>query len=119
MVEGDGIQFGKALATELSGRWTIHERFGTVSITLPQFLNLPQMHHIDVATARTEYYEYPTALPTVERSSIKKDLYRRDFTINTLAIRLNHTPGELLDYFGGRRDIKDHVIRVLHSLSFR
>ncbi len=118
MVEGDGIQFGKALAKELSGEWTIHERFGTVSIKLPKSLNLPKLHHLDVATARTEYYEYPTALPTVERSSIKKDLYRRDFTINALAIRVNRTPGELLDYFGGRRDIKDHVIRVLHSLSF-
>ena len=118
MIEGDGIQFGKALAQELSGEWIIHERFGTVSITLPASLNLPQMHHLDVATARTEYYEYPTALPTVERSSIKKDLYRRDFTINALAIRINRTPGELLDFFGGRRDIKDKVIRVLHSLSF-
>jgi len=118
MIEGDGIQFGKALAKKLSGEWTIHERFGTVSIKLPKSLNLPQMHHLDVATARTEYYEYPTALPTVERSSIKKDLYRRDFTINALAIRVNRTPGELLDYFGGRRDLKDQVIRVLHSLSF-
>jgi tRNA nucleotidyltransferase (CCA-adding enzyme) len=76
------------------------------------------MHHLDIATARTEYYEYPTALPTVERSSIKKDLYRRDFTINALAIRLNRTPGELLDFFGGRRDLKDKIVRVLHSLSF-
>jgi len=118
VIEGDGIQFGHTLAKELSGEWTIHERFGTVSITLPKSLNLPQMHHLDVATARTEYYEYPTALPTVERSSIKKDLYRRDFTINALAIRINRTPGELLDYFGGRRDLKDKVIRVLHSLSF-
>jgi tRNA nucleotidyltransferase (CCA-adding enzyme) len=112
MIEGDGIQFGKALAKELSGEWTIHERFGTVSIKLPKALHLPQMQHLDVATARTEYYEYPTALPTVERSSIKKDLYRRDFTINALAIRVNRTPGELLDYFGGRRDLKDQVIRV-------
>ena len=117
VVEGDGIQFGKTLAKELSAEWTIHERFGTVSIKLPKALNLPQMHHLDVATARTEYYEYPTALPTVERSSMKKDLYRRDFTINALAIRINRTPGELLDYFGGRRDLKDKIIRVLHSLS--
>ncbi len=118
VVEGNGIQFGKLLAKELSTDWTTHERFGTVSITLPQALSLPHMHHLDVATARTEYYEYPTALPTVERSSIKKDLYRRDFTINALAIRINRTPGELLDYFGGRRDLKSKVIRVLHSLSF-
>ncbi|MDR4461010.1 MAG: CBS domain-containing protein [Nitrospirales bacterium] len=118
VIEGDGIGFGKALAQELKAEWTIHERFGTVSLTLPKTLNIPQMHHLDVATARTEYYEYPTALPTVERSSIKKDLYRRDFTINALAIRLNRTPGELLDFFGGRRDLKDRIVRVLHSLSF-
>ena len=118
VIEGDGIRFGKALAKELQAKWTIHERFGTVSIALPDTLNIPQMHHLDVATARTEYYEYPTALPTVERSSIKKDLYRRDFTINALAIRVNKTPGELLDFFGGRRDLKDKIVRVLHSLSF-
>lgn len=118
VIEGDGMLFGKTLAGELSAEWTIHERFGTVSIKVPPTLKLPQMHHLDVATARTEYYEYPTALPTVERSSIKKDLYRRDFTINALAIRVNRTPGELLDFFGGRRDIKDKVVRVLHSLSF-
>jgi tRNA nucleotidyltransferase (CCA-adding enzyme) len=118
VVEGDGIQFGQTFARELAAEWRIHERFGTVSITLPDSLRLPQMDHLDVATARSEYYEYPTALPTVERSSIKKDLYRRDFTINALAIRINRTPGELLDYFGGRRDIKDKIIRVLHSLSF-
>ena len=118
VIEGDGILFGKTLAQELKAEWTIHERFGTVSIALPKTLNIPQMHHLDIATARTEYYEYPTALPTVERSSIKKDLYRRDFTINALAIRLNRTPGELLDFFGGRRDLKDKIVRVLHSLSF-
>jgi len=118
VIEGDGIRFGKTLAKELKAEWTIHERFGTVSIALPKTLNIPQMHHLDIATARTEYYEYPTALPTVERSSIKKDLYRRDFTINALAIRLNRTPGELLDFFGGRRDLKDKIVRVLHSLSF-
>jgi len=118
VVEGNAMEFGKVLARELSAEWTAHERFGTISIALPQSLNLPQMHHLDVATARTEYYEYPTALPTVERSSIKKDLYRRDFTINALAIRINRTPGELLDYFGGRQDLKNKVVRVLHSLSF-
>ncbi|MEE9232423.1 MAG: CBS domain-containing protein [Nitrospirales bacterium] len=118
VIEGDGILFGKTLADTLDAEWTIHERFGTVSLALPQNLAIPQIHHLDIATARTEYYEYPTALPTVERSSIKKDLYRRDFTINALAIRLNRTPGELLDFFGGRRDLKDKIVRVLHSLSF-
>ncbi len=118
VVEGDGIQFGKRLAKHLGAEWRVHERFGTVTLTLPQTFGIPELHHVDVATARTEYYEFPTALPTVERSSIKKDLYRRDFTINTLAIRLNGTPGELIDYFGAQRDLKDRVVRILHSLSF-
>ena len=74
---------------------------------------------IDVATARLEYYEYPAALPTVELSSIKMDLFRRDFSINSLAVRLDSEPfGQLVDFFGGRRDIKDRLIRVLHTLSF-
>ena len=118
VIEGDGIHFGKTLAKMLKANWTIHERFGTVSLALPPNRVLPQLHHVDIATARTEYYEYPTALPTVERSSIKKDLYRRDFTINALAIRINQSPGELLDFFGGRRDLNNKIVRVLHSLSF-
>jgi tRNA nucleotidyltransferase (CCA-adding enzyme) len=74
---------------------------------------------IDVATARLEYYEYPAALPTVELSSIKMDLFRRDFTINALAIRLNKASfGQLVDFFGGQRDIKERLIRVIHTLSF-
>jgi tRNA nucleotidyltransferase (CCA-adding enzyme) len=118
VVEGDGIRFSKALGLHLSAKVKVHERFGTASLTLSKDSEFAPDMDFDVATARTEYYEYPTALPTVERSSVKKDLYRRDFTINALAIRLNKHPGELLDFFGGQRDIKDKVIRVLHSLSF-
>jgi len=113
VVEGDGIAFARKLAAERSGRVTTHDRFGTAVIVLPDGLKL------DVATARTEYYEYPTALPTVEQSSIKKDLYRRDFTINALAVRLNGRGfGEVFDFYGGQRDLKNRAIRVLHSLSF-
>jgi tRNA nucleotidyltransferase (CCA-adding enzyme) len=74
---------------------------------------------IDFVTARTEFYTHPTALPEVERSSIKQDLHRRDFTINTLAIRLDPDSfGELLDFYGGVSDLRQGLIRVLHSLSF-
>jgi tRNA nucleotidyltransferase (CCA-adding enzyme) len=74
---------------------------------------------LDLVSARTEFYNYPTALPVVERSSIKLDLHRRDFTINTLALRLDgHHYGELHDYWGGVSDIKHKLVRVLHSLSF-
>lgn len=113
VVEGDGIAFARVLAKDKGGRVKVHERFGTAVILFPDGFKL------DVATARTEYYEYPTALPTVEQSSIKKDLYRRDFTINTLAVRINpRTFGQLIDFYGGQRDLKERIIRVLHSLSF-
>ena len=92
VVEGDGIRFSKALGLKLSAKVKVHERFGTASVKLPQDSELSPGLVFDVATARTEYYEYPTALPTVEESSVKKDLYRRDFTINALAIRLNRHP---------------------------
>ncbi len=113
VIEGDGPIFARRLAEAFSGRVSVHEKFKTAVITLPSGFK------IDVATARWEYYAYPAALPTVELSSLKLDLFRRDFTINTLAIKLN--PGEfgqLVDFFGGLRDLKDGVIRVLHSLSF-
>ncbi|MDH5726578.1 MAG: CBS domain-containing protein [Nitrospira sp.] len=113
VVEGDGIAFAKQLAEVLHARVKAHERFGTAILLLPDGFRL------DIATARTEYYEYPTALPTVEQSSIKKDLYRRDFTINALAICLSGNGfGEILDFYGGQRDLNDKVLRVLHGLSF-
>lgn len=78
---------------------------------LPEFL--------DLISARTEFYTHPTALPTVERGSIKLDLHRRDFTINTLALRLDGIHyGELHDYWGGANDLREGLVRVLHSLSF-
>lgn len=113
VVEGDGVELAKAFAVEQNAQVTVHARFGTARLTLPDGLKL------DIATARTEYYEHPTALPTVEHASIKRDLYRRDFTINTLALRLNTSVfGRLLDFYGAERDLKDRKIRVLHSLSF-
>jgi len=113
VVEGDGITFAGMLVKKTGGRMKTHQKFGTAVVLLPSGLKL------DIATARLEYYASPAALPTIELSSIKKDLYRRDFTINTLAVRLNRKQyGNLLDFFGGLRDIKDRTIRVLHSLSF-
>jgi tRNA nucleotidyltransferase (CCA-adding enzyme) len=113
VVEGDGITFAGMLIKITGGRMKTHQKFGTAVVVLPNGLKL------DIATARLEYYESPAALPTVELSSIKKDLYRRDFTINTLAVRLNRKRyGTLIDFFGGLRDIKEKTIRVLHSLSF-
>ncbi|BCB95574.1 poly(A) polymerase [Dissulfurispira thermophila] len=112
VIEGDAIAFAKKLGEEIGAKVTTHERFGTAQVIKKDF-------KLDIATARTEYYESPAALPKVEMSSIKKDLYRRDFTINTLAVKLNKKDfGLLIDFFGGQRDLKDKVIRVLHNLSF-
>ncbi len=112
VIEGNGIAFAKALGNKLNVKVKTHTRFGT-AVVITDFLKF------DVATARTEYYESPAALPHVEMSSIKKDLYRRDFTINTLAIMLNPGHfGKLFDFFGGQRDIKEKTLRILHNLSF-
>ncbi len=114
VIEGAGISFARELARDFEGcRVRGHEKFGTAVILFPDGFK------IDVATARHEYYARPGALPTVETSSIKRDLYRRDFTMNTLAVNLNTKSfGQLIDFFGGARDIKEKVIRVLHNLAF-
>ena len=75
--------------------------------------------HVDVATTRTEFYDYPAALPRVEHASIRQDLFRRDFTINAMAISLRGQDfGTVIDFFGGYRDLREGSIRVLHNLSF-
>ena len=113
VVEGDGIAFAEAFAASMGARVRPHQKFGTAVLVFPDGFK------VDVATARVEYYLEPAALPTVEYSSLKQDMYRRDFAINTLAVRLNPAGfGELIDFFGAQRDIKEKVIRVLHSLSF-
>ncbi len=113
VVEGDGIAFARSFVKEMGGRVKAHKKFKTAVCVLDDG------QRIDVATARLEYYQYPAALPTVELSSIKMDLYRRDFTINALALRLNPSKfGLLVDFFSAERDIKNRQIRVLHSLSF-
>ncbi len=118
VVEGDGITFARIFAKKIGGRIKEHKRFKTAVLIIGKDSGLPGFK-LDIATARFEYYEYPAAMPTVAESSIKLDLFRRDFTINTLAIQLNPDNfGMLIDFFGGQRDLKDGIVRVLHSLSF-
>ncbi|APG25523.1 CBS domain-containing protein [Syntrophotalea acetylenica] len=113
VVEGDGIGFAEEFGRRHGCRVRAHRKFATAVLVFPDGFK------IDVASARTEYYLEPGALPTVETASIKLDLYRRDFTINTLAIAMNRAHfGELLDYFGGQSDLREKAIRVLHNLSF-
>lgn len=135
VVEGDAIALAKALSEKYGGRLVSHSRFGTakwyldrtskeLAKLIPPLQDNPLNHEdfpdsLDLITARTEFYDRPTALPTVERSSIKLDLHRRDFTINTMAVRLDGRHfGDLLDHWGGYNDLKNGLIRVLHSLSF-
>lgn len=113
VIEGDGIDFAKKLTGQLGGTLRTHEKFNTAVVLLPDGMK------IDVATARLEYYERPAAMPKVESSSIKLDLYRRDFTINAMAIHLNPDRfGILVDFFNSQNDLKDRMIRILHNLSF-
>jgi tRNA nucleotidyltransferase (CCA-adding enzyme) len=113
VVEGDGIAFARQYARRHDCRVRTHKKFGTAVIIFSDGFK------VDVASTRMEYYLEPGALPTVEHASIKLDLYRRDFTINTLAMALNRENyGELLDFFGAQKDLKEKAVRVLHNLSF-
>lgn len=137
VVEGDAIALVRHMRQEYGGDIRSHAQFGTAKWLLndavwrrlvhdnesandneqPLPESLPMV--IDFVTARSEFYTQPTALPEVERGSIKLDLHRRDFTINTIAVRLDGAHlGELLDFYGGKRDLDSKLIRVLHSLSF-
>ncbi|TAL10446.1 MAG: CCA tRNA nucleotidyltransferase [Nitrospirae bacterium] len=112
-VEGDGMAFAGRLADRHGAALKIFERFATAYVVFPDGFKL------DVATARGESYAHPTALPAVKPSSLEKDLYRRDFTINALAIDLNGRHfGDVIDYYGGLHDLKAKTIRVLHDRSF-
>lgn len=113
VVEGNGIEFAKYIGQQLDAIVVPYEKFYTASVIFRDGFK------IDVATARTEYYEKPAELPQVDISTIKKDLYRRDFTINAMAIKLNPSEyGILYDFFNCQRDLEQGIIRILHNLSF-
>jgi tRNA nucleotidyltransferase (CCA-adding enzyme) len=113
-VEGDGVAFARHLAAALDGTWKGPSAFGTAVVIAHDG------HKIDVATARRETYKHPAALPTVVPGSLRDDLFRRDFSINTLAFALNGPEAfSLIDWYGGGADLAEGVIRVLHNRSFR
>jgi tRNA nucleotidyltransferase (CCA-adding enzyme) len=113
VVEGDGIDFAARLAEAFGGRVRTHPAFLTAVVEGPEGF------HLDVGTARSEVYRAPAALPEVRASTLRQDLFRRDFTVNTLAIRLGPEPGgDLIDLFDGRRDLEERTLRVLHDRSF-
>ncbi|HPZ07352.1 MAG TPA: CBS domain-containing protein [Candidatus Eremiobacteraeota bacterium] len=113
VVEGDGINYAQKLAASIGGELKIHPTFGTAELIIPGG------YSIDVASARAEFYTQPGALPKIRYSSIKQDLIRRDFTINTLALGLNSDNfGQIIDFFRGEKDLESGLIRILHNLSF-
>jgi len=114
VVEGSGGQFAQALIRKMpEGKLTQHVKFGTAQIVFPDG------SHLDVASTRWEHYSFPGALPQVEESCLRDDLFRRDFTINSMAICLNaERYGELVDYYSGKRDLQQGKIRFLHNISF-
>lgn len=116
---GAGVELAKALQEIYpAARLEIHGAFQTAALLWHKDPDLDSLW-VDIATARTEFYPYPAANPEVEASSIRQDLYRRDFTINALALRLTSPrAGDLLDFFGGLLDLKAKQIRVLHANSF-
>lgn len=116
VIEGDARKLARTLCEkfpDIFGMLAEHERFCTAAIVTKSG------REIDLATARTEYYEYPAALPTVEPSSLEQDLFRRDFTINALAMNLHPDHfGEIVDFYSGLADMDANLIRILHPFSF-
>jgi tRNA nucleotidyltransferase (CCA-adding enzyme) len=115
VVEGDAISLARALAAQHGGRVTAHMRFGTAQWFLPD------SHHLalDFSSTRSETYKHPAALPTVKPGTLADDLTRRDFSINTLALRLDGEHwGELRDDLGGLDDLERGLVRVLHPAAF-
>ena len=118
VIEGAAIELAETLARS-DARFEImarHERFGTANLL---FKDGGIEQEVDLSTARTEFYEFPAALPEVEPSKLEQDLLRRDFTVNALAVCINPSRfGELVDHFNGLRDLERKVIRILHPFSF-
>jgi tRNA nucleotidyltransferase (CCA-adding enzyme) len=113
VVEGDAIALARALAEALGGRVRTHDKFGTAVVLYGD------KEWVDVATARTESYAQPAALPSVEHASLQEDLFRRDFTINAMAVSLKGEDlGHLVDPFEGKLDLEAERLRVLHEGSF-
>jgi len=132
IIEGDAIPVAKALSQRYGGKVFLHHIFGTarwefrpvLAKLLEEFpvfkdLNTEELpESMDLISARTEFYLKKAQLPQVRKSNIRLDLQRRDFTINTLGIRVDQNFGEVLDCCNGFQDMAKKLIRVLHQRSF-
>jgi len=113
VVEGDGIKFAEGLNVFLKAGLIRHRQFGTATLVLKSGSK------VDITTARKEFYPEPASLPVVSPGTLREDLFRRDFTINALAIRINSSKkAELIDFFQGKIDLKKKKVRIMHDLSF-
>ncbi len=118
-VEGDAISLAQLLGKHHGGKVTAYKKFGTAKWFLPKSLRTESSESLDLISARSETYKHPAALPTVKPGSMEDDIHRRDFTINTLAIRLDGLHfGQLRDDLHGMEDLKNGIVRVLHEQSF-
>jgi tRNA nucleotidyltransferase (CCA-adding enzyme) len=116
VVDGDAIAFANVLSRKYGGKVTMHSRFGTAQWHTPA----PGRKILDLSSTRSETYRSSAALPDVKPVVFRDDLKRRDFTVNTLAIRLDGEHwGEFHDELGGLQDLQKGVLRVLHPESFR
>jgi tRNA nucleotidyltransferase (CCA-adding enzyme) len=114
-IEGDGLSFAKQLQRILGGELVQHAQFGTATLVTPG-LGIKQL---DVVTCRREAYERPAAYPRVERGTISDDLFRRDFTLNAMAVAIRPERfGLLVDPFEGQADLEARQLRILHAQSF-
>lgn len=115
VVEGDAISFARQLQAHFGGQIQTHKPFGTATWQPPNL----DIDSLDFVTARSETYPRPGALPLITPSTLTDDLARRDFTINTLAIRLDGTHfGQLIDPHNAQADLTAKRIRILHKASF-
>ncbi len=114
MLEGEAPRLAREAARRFGGTVESHEAFGTACWIGPTGAS------VDLASARFEHYERPAALPTVAlHAGLRQDLFRRDFTINAMAISVDpRQAGALLDPYGGLADLQAGRLRVLHGLSF-
>lgn len=113
VVEGNAIQFAKKFARMFKAEIVAYEQFGTASVLLKND------QRVDFSSSRQEVYSQPGALPKVKKGTITQDLFRRDFTINALAMSLNRNSfGIVLDLYGGEPDLLNKRIYVLHDQSF-
>ena len=113
VMEGDALALARQLAKGREGKLVTHPRFGTATFKQGAF-------RFDFATARSETYAEPAALPTVKPGNIQEDLFRRDFSINAMAVSIEPSRfGDLVDPYGGKSDLDRHLIRVLHQRSFK